>query len=213
MDTVKLEGAGRGCAASRALLDAGHPGDGPHRPHAAVGPPARRLQGAGPDRRRPQRLLTTRSRSKRPAASPSCSKPCRTPVAGAHHAGARRSRPSASAPARMRRPGARLARHARPDLRPRSEVRQAVRRHRARHAEGARSVRRGRPRGPLSRSASTRTPCPTISGSCSRPTSRRFSTKRDRPMRRTRRVRGSRADGGGHRRQSARSPAVRQPNA
>ena len=58
------------------------PGDGPHRPHAAVGDDARRLQGAGADRGEgASRCSRTRARSRRPAASRSCSRPCPRPVA------------------------------------------------------------------------------------------------------------------------------------
>ena len=58
------------------------PGDGPPRPDAAVGPRARRLQGAGQAaRRRAGASSTTRSRSPRPAASRSCSSACPTRVA------------------------------------------------------------------------------------------------------------------------------------
>ena len=77
-DAVKLEGAGP--MLSRAARDRRrrHPGDGAHRPDAAVGDAARRLQGAGPDRREGARSSSaTRSRSRRPAASRSCSRPSR----------------------------------------------------------------------------------------------------------------------------------------
>ena len=76
-DAVKLEGAGPMLSRVRALVGGGHPGDGPHRPDAAVGDDARRLQGAGPDgARRRASSYRTRWRSRRPAASRSCSRPC-----------------------------------------------------------------------------------------------------------------------------------------
>ena len=101
----------RACARSSG---AGMPGDGPHRPDAAVGDDARRLQGAGPDGGEGAAAATrTRSRSRRPAASRSCSRPCPHPVAARITRGAvdpddrdRRRRG-------LRRPGARLPRPAR----------------------------------------------------------------------------------------------------
>ena len=76
-DAVKLEGAGPMLSRVRAIVGGGDPGDGPHRPDAAVGDRARRLQGAGPHAptRRAARS-TTRGRSRRPAASRSCSRRC-----------------------------------------------------------------------------------------------------------------------------------------
>ena len=49
-DAVKLEGAGPMLTRVAAIVVGRHPGDGPHRAHAAVGDDARRVQGAGPDR-------------------------------------------------------------------------------------------------------------------------------------------------------------------
>ena len=77
-DAVKLEGAGP--MLSRRTRDRRRrdPGDGPHRPDAAVGDDARRLQDARADGRGGDaRSSTTRSRSRRPAASRSCSRRCR----------------------------------------------------------------------------------------------------------------------------------------
>ena len=55
------------------------PGDGPPRPHAAVGPRHGRLQGAGQaGRRRARRWSTTRLPSPTPVASRSCSRACPT---------------------------------------------------------------------------------------------------------------------------------------
>ena len=74
-DVVKLEGAGP--MVSRVARDrrGRDPGDGPHRPDAAVGDDARRLQDAGPDGRGGARASsTTRTRSRTPAASRSCSR-------------------------------------------------------------------------------------------------------------------------------------------
>ena len=74
-DAVKLEGAGRDAHARPRDRRRRHPGDGPYRPHAAVGDDARRLQGSGaygregrgaPRRRtraRGGRLLLARPRS------------------------------------------------------------------------------------------------------------------------------------------------------
>ena len=62
----------------QAIADVEHRRDGPHRPDAAVGDDARRLQGAGPHRGRGAcSSTTTRSRCRRPAASRSCSRRCR----------------------------------------------------------------------------------------------------------------------------------------
>ena len=64
--------------------DRGHrrrrdPGDGPPRPHPAVGPRHGRLQGAGPRARRRARAGRRRQGAGRtPAASPSCSRACPT---------------------------------------------------------------------------------------------------------------------------------------
>ena len=89
-DAVKLEGAGLMLDRARAIVGAGDSGDGAHRPHAAVGDRARRLQGAGPDggeggaarprraRARAGRVLRARARGRpdagRGAGSPSCSR-------------------------------------------------------------------------------------------------------------------------------------------
>ena len=57
---------------------AGHPGDGPPRPHAAVSARAGRLPGAGPRGGAADRLLdATRARWRRPARAASCSSWCR----------------------------------------------------------------------------------------------------------------------------------------
>ena len=50
-DAVKLERGGASVDRARAIIRAGHPGHGPRRPDAADGDGARRLQGAGQDRR------------------------------------------------------------------------------------------------------------------------------------------------------------------
>ena len=118
------------------------PGDGAHRPDAAVGDRARRLQGAGPHggeggaarprraRARGGRLLLARARGgslarrredHRAALDPDDRDRCR---------------------AGRRRPGARLARPARPLRRPRPAVREAVRAPRGRDPAGRRGVRR-----------------------------------------------------------------------
>ena len=76
------------------------PGHGPPRPDAAVGDDARRHEGAGPHGDRGARGSSpTRASSRRPAASRSCSRRCPARIGGARDRGARRSRPSASAPA------------------------------------------------------------------------------------------------------------------
>ena len=50
--SVKLEGGAVHAELVQPARRRRHPGDGPHRPHAAELPPARRLQGPGPRRRR-----------------------------------------------------------------------------------------------------------------------------------------------------------------
>ncbi len=56
-DIVKLEGAGPMVSRARSIVEAGHPGDGPHRTDAAVGDDARRLQDPGADGGGGERLV------------------------------------------------------------------------------------------------------------------------------------------------------------
>ena len=137
---VKLEGAGPMVSRVRAIVGCGHPRDGPHRPDAAVGDDARRLQGAGPHggggaaarrgraRARGGRLLRDRARGRARAGG------------RARHAGSRVPTIGIGAGAATRRPGARLARPARPVRGPRAALREAVRGPRAARS-GARSRR------------------------------------------------------------------------
>ena len=101
--------------------------DGPHRPHAAVGDGARRLQGPGPHRveggaarsrcarPRGRRLLLDRPRG------------CPVPGGRQDHRAARDSDDRDRRGRRRRRPGARVARPPRPVRRPRATLREAVR--------------------------------------------------------------------------------------
>ena len=57
-DAVKLEGGGEASASrARAIVGAGHPGDGPRRPHAPDLHRARRLEGAGTHRGAPPQRI------------------------------------------------------------------------------------------------------------------------------------------------------------
>ena len=79
-DAVKIEGAGTMLSRVHAIVGAGVPGDGPHRPDARSRRPrsaASRPRAAPPRRRRSS--CATRSRSRQPAASRSCSRPCPPP--------------------------------------------------------------------------------------------------------------------------------------
>ena len=168
-DAVKLERGGTSVARAKAIVDAGHPGDGPRRPDAADRDGARRLQGAGAHGRpRAAARSTTRSRCRRRAASRSCSRRCR------RRSRARSTQALARADDRHRRrrghrrPGARLARHARLLRGPRAALREAVRRDRRRDRRGARPLRGARCAAARSRRSSTRTRCPRRSARSSR---------------------------------------------
>ena len=79
-DAVKLEGAGP--SLSRVARDRrrGHPGHGPHRPHAAVRHQLGGFKAQGDDGGEGAcAARATRARSRRPAASRSCSRPSRPP--------------------------------------------------------------------------------------------------------------------------------------
>ncbi len=62
-DAVKLERGGASVERARAIVRAGHPGDGTRRADAADRERARRLQGAGPDRRAAPRDRRGRARA------------------------------------------------------------------------------------------------------------------------------------------------------
>ena len=165
-ESVKLEGGEEVAEHVRAHRRRGHPGDGPRRPHAAVGARDGRLQGAGQGRRRRRaRARTTRARSRTPAPTRSCSRRSR-PISP------RRSPPRVSVPtigigagAGLRRPGARLLRPARhvprdssPSSRsasPRSASRSSTRRAptsaRCRRARSPRAEHTFKPNGPRRR--------------------------------------------------------------
>ena len=64
VEAVKLEGAGRDAVARAGARRRGHPRDGAHRADAAVGDDARRLQGAGPERREGPRAARRRARAR-----------------------------------------------------------------------------------------------------------------------------------------------------
>ena len=135
----EARGRRRDALARRAIVDAGDPGDGPHRPHAAVGDHARRLQGAGADGREGLRAPRRRaSRSRRPAASRSSSRPSRRRSQRASPRALTIPTIGIGAGARLRRPGAGLARPAR-------ALRGRAPRFVKRYAEiGERSARRSR---------------------------------------------------------------------
>ena len=74
-DAVKLERGGTSVERARAIVAAGHPGDGARRAHAADGDGARRLPLPGPHRRARAAGDARRARAcRRPAASRSCSR-------------------------------------------------------------------------------------------------------------------------------------------
>ena len=56
-EAVKLEGGAEYAELASRLFKHRHPGDGPHRPHAAVAARDGRLQGAGPPARQAEKLL------------------------------------------------------------------------------------------------------------------------------------------------------------
>ena len=148
-DAVKVEGAGADafpCPRARGRRRAD---DGPHRPDPAVGDDARRLQGAGPHSREgaPPRRGRARARGRRRV---------RARPRGGSGSGRGADHRAADDPddrdrrrRRLRRPGARLARPARPLRGPLASVRQAVRRPRERDHEGRLRLCRRRPRAAL----------------------------------------------------------------
>ena len=143
------EARGRAQAARRDRRDPRRrdPGDGPPRPHAAVGPRARRVPGAGQaarrgpgdrrrrDRARRGRLLRDRARVRPRRRRPDGHRRDRRPD------DRDRRRPP------LRRPGARVPRPARPRGPEAAEVRPALRRPAGRRDRGGRRVRRRRPGG------------------------------------------------------------------
>ena len=160
-DAVKLEGAGPTLSRVQAIVGAGVPVMG----HVGLTPQsatdARRLQGAGPHRREGRAALRGRARARgRRAASRSCSRRCPAAGRGARDRGAARCRRSGSARApRLRRPGARLARPARPLRGQGAALRQALRRPR----RPRRSARSRRTSTTSARAASRRSSTPTRS--------------------------------------------------
>ena len=113
---------------ARAIVGAGHPGDGPHRPDAAVGDDARRLQGAGTHGREGAASSYDDALALEAAGCFALVlEACRPPVAAritrrAHDPDDRDRRRRG-----LRRPGARLARPARPVRGHAPAVRQALR--------------------------------------------------------------------------------------
>ena len=143
-DCVKLEGAGQSVQRAAAHRRRRHPGDGPHRAHAADRDDARRPQGPGPPvAARQARSTTTRSRSRRRGASRSCSSACPRPVVGGDLAPAHDPHDRHRLRRRHRRPGARAARPARHARRRHvpAAVREALRPHRRRDARGRDGLR------------------------------------------------------------------------
>ena len=169
-DAVKLEGAGAMLSRVRGDRRRRDPGDGPHRPDAAVGHDAGRLQGAGALRREGGRAPSRRPRAR--GRRLLLARPRGRPVAGrgTDLDGARDTHDRHRRRSRLRRPGARLARPARSVRGPSCSLRQALR--------GGRRYDplRTRPRTPrtsasaASRRSSTPTPCPTRSSRSSRRT-------------------------------------------
>ena len=125
------------------------PGDGSHRPHAAVDPRARRVQGAGQGARRGAGARRRRGRARRGRLLRDRAR-VRARRRGAHdHRVGRRPDDRHRRRPALRRPGARVARPARlrgPEHR-RAEVRARVRGARARRDRGDRAVLRRRARG------------------------------------------------------------------
>ena len=62
--SVKLEGGAQYAPLDRDAVSARDPGDGPHRPDAAIVSPARRLQGPGPRQRRSRTLARRCARAR-----------------------------------------------------------------------------------------------------------------------------------------------------
>ena len=157
-DAVKLEGGGTPRSARARDRRRRHPGDGPRRADAADRDRARRLQGAGPDRRRPPRASPREALALQEAG-------CFAIVFEAiPRAVTEELMPQLEIPvigigagAGDRRPGARVPRPARHPRRPRRALRQALRQPAAGDERRRRGLRRGRAHAPLSRRPSTPT--------------------------------------------------------
>ena len=127
----------------------GHPGDGPRRPDAAVGDDARRLQGAGPYGREGRAALRGRARARGRRLLRDRARGGAGAGRGAGDRGADGADDRDRRRRGLRRPGARLARPARPLRGQGAALRQALRRPRRRGEARARGLRRRRARGPL----------------------------------------------------------------
>ena len=176
-DAVKVEGAGRMLSRVQALVEAGIPVIG----HIGLTPQTATMlggfkaQGARPRKRCSS--STTRSRSRRQAASRSCSRPFR-PRCYADHRDAHDPDNRDRRRRGLRRPSARLARPARSLRGARATIREAVRRSRRRRSS-KRSARSSRKcASAASRRNSTPTRCPRTSSPSSR---RRYRDRRDNP--------------------------------
>ncbi len=129
-------------ALARPRADVGrHPGDGPHRPDAADRDDARRFQGAGPQCREGRAALRGRARARGSRLLLDRARGRAGPRRGPHHRSAVDPDDRHRRRGRLRRPGARLARHARPLRRQVAALREAVRGARADDSRRGRAVR------------------------------------------------------------------------
>ena len=174
------------------------PGDGPHRPDAAVGDDARRLQRAGTHGREGGAPLRGRARARAGRLLRARARGGAGAGRGADHAGARDPDDRDRRGRGLRRPGARLPRPARPLRGPCAAVREALRRARA-----GDPVPRSRPTPRrCARARSRRRSTPTRCRTRSWPRSRRRSPRSTQPT-----------DGPRAARRGARAPAGAPPRA